>query len=126
VANTRHYRSSLLMASRREAIEKSLLFIGIKGTVLALDRNTGDEVWRTSVKGTDFVNLVLDEDNLYATARGEIFCLNPVNGDIRWHNKLSGLGFGLVTIASSGQLVALAEKRRRDQAAAAAAGGAAS
>jgi outer membrane protein assembly factor BamB len=116
------------MASRREVVEKSLLFIGIKGAVLALDRNSGEEVWQTSVKGTDFVNLVIDEDNLYATARGEIFCLNPANGDIRWHNKLSGLGFGLITIATSpaGQLVPLAEKRRRDQAAAAAAGGAAS
>ena len=34
------------------------LFIGIRGCVLAIDRTTGKEVWTTSLKGADFVNVV--------------------------------------------------------------------
>ena len=37
-----------------------MVFIGIKGTVLALDRATGQEVWRSKLKGASFVNVILD------------------------------------------------------------------
>ncbi|HZS04115.1 MAG TPA: PQQ-binding-like beta-propeller repeat protein [Blastocatellia bacterium] len=99
-------------------LNTNLIFIGIKGTVVALDRATGEEVWRTIMKGSDFVNLVIDGENLYATTKGEIFCLDPSSGQLRWHNRLSGMGLGLVTIAtpSGNQAISLAEKRRRDQA----------
>ena len=100
----------------------NLLFIGISGTVLALDRATGEEVWRTPLKG-DFVNVVLDGGTLFAATKGELFCLDPATGSVRWQNALRGLGRGLITIAQAGgpQVLALEEKRRRDQAAAAAA-----
>jgi outer membrane protein assembly factor BamB len=106
--------------------KQNVIFVGIKGTVMALNRATGETLWMTELKGSDFVNLVIDDDNLYATTKGEIFCLDPSNGALRWHNGLSGLGWGLVTIATAngGQVISMAEKRRRDQAAAA--GGAAS
>jgi outer membrane protein assembly factor BamB len=102
--------------------QSHIVFAGIKGTVVALDRATGSELWRCRLKGSDFVNLVLDGNSLYATTKGELFCLDPATGQIRWHNRLSGLGWGLVTIATatSGQMPPSAEKRRRDQAAAAA------
>jgi outer membrane protein assembly factor BamB len=99
----------------------SAVIIGISGTVLALDCGTGDEVWRTSLKGSDFVNAVLHEDCVYAATKGELFCLDRTTGTIRWRNALTGLGRGLVTIASSGGgSAAMEEKRRRDQAAIAA------
>jgi outer membrane protein assembly factor BamB len=99
-----------------------MVFIGIKGTVIALDRATGEEVWRTALKG-DFVNVVLQDGDLYATASGELFCLDPASGGIRWHNGLKGLGRGLVTIATSGnqQALVMREKQQQDEAAAAAA-----
>jgi outer membrane protein assembly factor BamB len=101
----------------------SLLFIGIAGNVLALDRNTGAEVWRVNLKGGEFVNVALLDGALYATARGELFCLDPATGQVRWQNQLKGLGRGLVTIASSDgqQTVVMREKQQRDEAAAAAA-----
>ena len=96
---------------------QNVIFVGIKGNVIALDRTTGEAVWMTELKGADFVNVVMDDDNLYATTKGEIFCLDPNTGGLRWHNRLNGMGWGLATIAtaSSGQAVAIAEKRRRDQ-----------
>lgn len=102
----------------------SAVIIGISGTVLALDCGTGNEVWRTSLKGSDFVNAVLHDDCVYAATKGELFCLDRTTGAIRWRNALAGLGRGLVTIASSGgETAAMEEKRRRDEAAAAASAG---
>lgn len=102
------------------------VFVGIKGTVLALDRTTGTEIWRRPLAGTDFVNVALLDGDLFATARGELFALDPWTGEIRWHNPLKGLGRGLLTIAAGAQqAVAMSEKRRRDAQAAAGAAGAA-
>jgi outer membrane protein assembly factor BamB len=94
-----------------------LVFIGIKGHALALDRATGHEVWRTKLKGGDFVNVVLQGHDLLATADGEVFCLDPATGHVRWNNELKGLGFGLITVAVSGssQAPAAREKQRQDE-----------
>lgn len=101
------------------------VFVGIKGTVLALDRATGEEVWRSPLAGADFVNVVLVDGDLFATARGEMFALEPSTGKILWHNPLKGLGRGLLTIAGgTEQTVPMAEKKRRDAQAAAASGAA--
>jgi len=102
-----------------------LIFAGIKGTVLALDGATGTEVWRASLKGSDFVNVALVEGDLYATTKGELFALDTATGTIKWHNPLRGLGWGIVTIATTGQSVPAAVRRRQEQQAAAAAAGAA-
>jgi outer membrane protein assembly factor BamB len=107
--------------------QTSLIFIGIAGTVVALDRSTGHEVWRSDLKGSDFTNVVLQDGNLYATTKGELFCLDPASGSIRWQNPLKGLGRGLVTIATAGgqQTVLMREKKQRDDLAEAAEGSAA-
>ena len=101
-----------------------LVFIGIKGSVVALNRATGERVWETRLKGSDFVNVVLDRGEILATCRGEIYCLDPLTGATRWHNPLTGYGWGLATIATTdsaqgGSAPAMAEKRRRDEQAAA-------
>ena len=107
--------------------QSSLIFIGIAGSVVALDDSTGQEVWRTPLKGSDFVNVALHNGSLYATAKGELFCLDVVTGRIRWQNPLQGLGRGLVTIATADgqQTTVMREKRQRDEAASAAASAAA-
>ncbi len=100
------------------------LFVGIKGRVLALEPGTGVELWRTRLKGGDFVNVVLNEDRVYASTHGEMFCLDPVTGSIVWHNPLKGLGTGLMTIAVPGtgsQSAVMMRRRVEDDEAAAAA-----
>ena len=101
-----------------------LVFIGIKGSVVALNRRTGEQVWATRLKGSDFVNVVVEEGRVFAASYGEIFCLDPLTGRGLWHNRLKGFGIGLATIAlgdkpRDGLTPALAEQHRRDQAAAA-------
>ena len=78
-----------------------LIFVGIKGTALALQRETGAVVWETHLKGSEFVQVVVEGENLYATTGGEIFCLDPVSGGLRWHNPLKGYGVGLVSLAAN-------------------------
>ena len=101
-----------------------LIFIGIKGSVVALNRATGQQVWTTRLKGSDFVNVVLQDGVVLASCCGEIFCLDPLTGNGMWHNPLKGFGTGLATIATEnsqgdGNAPVLAEKRRRDEEAAA-------
>jgi outer membrane protein assembly factor BamB len=107
-----------------------LVFIGINGSVVALDRATGQQVWATHLKGSDFVNVVVQDGTVLASCYGEIFCLDPFTGNARWHNPLKGFGLGLATIATehnSGSCNApvSAEKHRRDAAASTAAASAA-
>ena len=109
---------------------EQLIFVGIKGTVVAVDRATGQQVWATRLKGSDFVNVLVQDGAILASCRGEIFCLDPLTGEGIWHNPLKGFGIGLATIAtaqagSGNNAAVVAEKRRRD-AEAAAAGAAAS
>jgi outer membrane protein assembly factor BamB len=109
-----------------------IVYIGIKGAVVALDRRTGMEVWRTPLKGgvgrsSSFVSLQRDGDILFAGVGGEIYALDPKSGTLLWHNPLKGLGYGVLSIlgdtdgTTSNALPAAVEELRRQQAAAAAA-----
>ncbi len=103
-----------------------LVFVGIKGSVVAVNRATGQQVWATHLKGYDFVNVVVQNEAVLASCCGEIFCLDPLTGNGRWHNTLKGFGRGLATIATEdnsriGSAPVLAEKRLRDEQAAASA-----
>ena len=103
-----------------------LVFIGIKGSVVALSRVTGQQVWATHLKGSDFVNVVVQNRAVLASCYGEIFCLDLLTGNALWHNPLKGFGTGLATIATehnpgTGNAPVLSEKQRRDAAASAAA-----
>jgi outer membrane protein assembly factor BamB len=103
-----------------------LVFIGIRGSVLAVNRSTGRQVWAAPLKGAEFVNVILDSGGILATTCGEIFCLDPFTGKVLWHNPLKGFGRGLSSLATEatpagGVAVLVAEKSRREQEAAAAA-----
>jgi hypothetical protein len=102
-----------------------LIYVGIRGSVLALDGATGEQVWATHLKGWSFVNVVIQDRMIVASCNGEIFCLDPLTGNALWHNPLKGFGTGLATIASdSNQTSANAaylEQSSREQAAASAA-----
>ena len=101
-------------------LSKSLILTGIKGHVIALDKATGHEVWRTKLKRSDFVNLMSDGNVIFAATSGEVFSLDAGTGTILWNNRMAGLGLGLVSLLSGnvagGAQVVLAEENRRAQA----------
>jgi outer membrane protein assembly factor BamB len=97
----------------------SLAFVGIRGHVVALDRATGGERWRTRLKGAGTVVVASDGRRVIATTGGAAYCLDAATGTIVWTNPLRGLGFGLATIATDdaasgaeAALVASAQARR--------------
>lgn len=79
----------------------TLLYVGIKNSVIALDIATGVELWRTKLKGQDFVTVLFDGTSLVAANAGELFALDPKTGAVLWQNSMKGMGLGIVSLASS-------------------------
>ena len=102
------------------AARTSAVFVGVKGTVLAIDRASGATIWSTELKGSDFVDVMLVDGELYAASKGRLYRVDPSSGTVLWTNDLPGLGWGIVSIAGS-HASGAAEKVRRDHAAATAA-----
>jgi outer membrane protein assembly factor BamB len=72
------------------------------------------------------VNVVVDNDLVIATTRGEVFGLDATSGRTLWHNELPGMGLGLISVATAaGTSTAISpfEQKRRDDAATAASAG---
>ena len=103
---------------------EQLIFVGLNGYAIALDRDTGDIVWSNSEMKSGYVTLLLDGDRLIASTNGYIYCLSPLTGEILWHNPLRGYGMGAPTalVSVRGQ----SSQTIIEQAAAAAAAAAAS
>ena len=107
--------------------QPDLIFIGIRGSVLALDKLSGRRVWETKLKGSSFVTLLVEDNCVLAGAQGELFCLAANNGNILWQDGLKVYGFGLISIAtangSSDMAAIAAEHNRQQQASTSAAAG---
>lgn len=100
---------------------RSLIYLGINGGVSALDKATGQQVWRAELKGSNFVNLWFEDDAVFAHSYGELFCLDAATGALRWQNGLKGLGYNPASFASAqgspqNQIIAAIEQIRRDEA----------
>jgi outer membrane protein assembly factor BamB len=65
---------------------RNSVFAAIAGQVVALDRATGAELWRTRLRLSGGVSLIGDG------------CLDPATGAILWRNPLRGLGVGPVAL----------------------------
>ena len=74
------------------------LFLGIKGHVVCLQRNSGQELWRTKLRTTQITTVAVQNDEVYATARGHLYSLEVASGAVKWENELTGLGHGVCVI----------------------------
>lgn len=101
------------------ATRSAPLYIGTHGNVIAVDRTTGDTLWKTELKGSEFVDVMIVDGDLIAASKGRVYRLDAATGEILWRNDLPGMGWGIVSIAGS-HSGAAAEKFRRDRDAAAA------
>jgi outer membrane protein assembly factor BamB len=81
----------------------SLVYVGLKGQIVAFKRSTGQEVWRTKLKRSltaSYVHLYRDARFLYAMTGGELWCLEPATGATIWHDPLKGMGTDLGSMTS--------------------------
>lgn len=79
------------------------LYLGIKGHVVCIEKQTGKELWNTKLKGMSITNVFCDSKNIFAYASGHLFCLDSAFGKIQWKNALSGYGYGSCIFASNDQ-----------------------
>jgi outer membrane protein assembly factor BamB len=99
------------------AFASGALIIGLKGTVVAVDRSTGETLWSTHLKGGQFVTVVVEDGAIFAATSGRLYRLDPATGDVRWSNELPGLGYGLVCIAGAADAALFGEHKKRQDAA---------
>jgi outer membrane protein assembly factor BamB len=74
-----------------------LVFVGLNGYAVALDRETGEVVWSNDQMKSGYVTFLLDGDQLIVSTNGYIYCLDPLTGKILWHNPMKGYGSGTPT-----------------------------
>ena len=105
--------------TRRVRNHDDVLFVGTHGHVSALDKRTGNELWRTSLPRTGYmiVSIVYEDETLFVGSGGHVFALDPSNGHILWKNKLPGLHHGRVLVttkraSSVGTMVLLDDEDR--------------
>jgi outer membrane protein assembly factor BamB len=77
-----------------------LIFVGFNGKAMALDRDTGEIVWTYNQMKGGNVTFLLDGDRLIASTNGYIYCLDPLTGQLMWHNPMKGYGTGITSLAS--------------------------
>ncbi|MFO0864650.1 MAG: PQQ-binding-like beta-propeller repeat protein [Gemmataceae bacterium] len=85
-----------------------LIFVGLNGYAVALDRDTGEIVWSNNEMKSGYVTLLLDGDRLIVSTNGYIYCLDPLTGKIVWNNPMRGYGAGTPT-----SLLSCAAKARK-------------
>jgi outer membrane protein assembly factor BamB len=99
--------------------KSNLVFAGIRGSVVAMDKTSGVHIWETKLKGAGFVTLLVEDGRIFAGTHGEFFCLDADTGKLLWQDGLKGYGFGLMSIATkngSSDTAALAAEAASKQA----------
>ncbi len=80
----------------------SLVFASFNSRVVALDRETGELIWKwKSPKGSGLPVILLDGDRLIVSVQGYMYCLDPTTGAEMWQNPLKGLGVGTPCLTSA-------------------------
>lgn len=104
-------------------VEK-VVFAAFNGRVFAIDRRDGSVIWRWKApKGSAFVTLLPDGDQLLVCSGGYLWALRAEDGTELWSQPFKGEGMGIPMLASprmdgaaaSAQalLIALAEEEER-------------
>jgi outer membrane protein assembly factor BamB len=106
-----------------------LVFVGLNGYAVALDRDTGAVVWSNDQMRRGYVTLLLDGDRLIVSTNGYIYSLDPLTGRILWNNPMTGYGMGtptsLISVRGSSDATVIQQAAEATQASAAGAAGAA-
>ncbi len=86
-----------------------MIYGGLRGYVFCIDENSGNEMWRTKLSTGGLFNaaakenvaILAKENMIIAGCNGHVWGLHPHTGQILWHNDLSGLGNGFVTLSDN-------------------------
>lgn len=85
-----------------------ILFVGVKGHVVAFGKEDGRLLWKTKLErasltfGDRFVTVLVEGQRVYAHSYGRLFCLDAATGRQLWTNKLEGLSYDIASLATEG------------------------
>lgn len=89
-------------AAPNRGLIDELVFVNVGGHVAALDRLSGEMVWRWKApKGHSYGSMLVQGDALLVGVYGYVYCLDALSGELRWSNPLRGFGFGVTSLATS-------------------------
>lgn len=91
----------LQVSAQRMEMIAQLVFVGLNGYAVALNRDTGAIVWSNNHMHSGYVTFLLDGDRLIVSTNGYIYCLDPLTGEILWYNPMKGYGMGTPTSLTS-------------------------
>ena len=74
-------------------------YLGVKGSVAAIEVSTGMELWRCKLRTSTVTNVVVAGESILVYANGYLFGLKAATGEILWENGLEGLGYGYGILA---------------------------
>ena len=78
-----------------------LVFVGLNGSVSALSRLDGTEIWSWKApRGAGYVSLLPREDMCVVGVGGYVYCIDPLTGQTLWENAMKGKGIGVVSLAA--------------------------
>lgn len=87
------------------ARESEILYAGTGGFIVAINRESGCELWRTKLpRGgtTQIVNLLLKGRQLFVGYDGRVVCIDADTGSVLWQNGLPKTGYNPVIMAMVG------------------------
>ena len=82
-----------------------IVLLAVKRTVIAFNKRSGARLWSqtlTTGLSEDFVTVLADTQRVYAHTKGQFFCLDLFTGNELWRDGLTGLGYGVASIALPG------------------------
>ena len=80
---------------------QEILYVGVRGHVIAYEKSTGRQLWATPLKSSQFVNVILDGNRLFAHTYGELFALDAITGRLLWRDGLKGYGYETATLVTT-------------------------
>lgn len=86
--------------------KKKVLIVGCNGAIVAINTDNGVEIWRKTLQKGVFsntnwhdVNILIDDERVYAGCHGYLFALDIYSGDELWKNELKGIGQNDISLA---------------------------
>jgi len=83
-------------------VDGDVVYAAAGSSVVCLNQSTGIKLWSQYISWwSQLTTLHFRNGNLYVGSGGVLYCLNPISGELIWHNPLRFLGRGILMFDSN-------------------------